>query len=150
MADPPPPASLQLQASRLTLVQILINSQGLNMNPLQSLYYISPACLACLSVPFREHPPLPQCQTRNLGSRLCASDRRFVRAPRLPLVTTMPASCFLPAAESASWPSSSIATLVRRPCLYLDGPSSGGASAWRCRLTVSTFAAAQCWWRLGP
>ena len=30
------------------LVQILINAKGLNMNPLQSLYYVSPACLACL------------------------------------------------------------------------------------------------------
>jgi hypothetical protein len=35
-------------------VQILINSQGLNMNPLQSLYYISPACLVCLAVPLGE------------------------------------------------------------------------------------------------
>lgn len=35
-------------------MQILINSQGLNMNPLQSLYYISPACLLCLSVPLGE------------------------------------------------------------------------------------------------
>jgi len=34
-------------------VQILINSQGLNMNPLQSLYYVSPACLLGLSIPFR-------------------------------------------------------------------------------------------------
>ena len=35
-------------------MQILINSQGLNMNPLQSLYYISPACLVCLAVPLGE------------------------------------------------------------------------------------------------
>ena len=42
-----------LQASRLTLIQILINSQGLNMNPLQSLYYVSPACLLGLTIPFR-------------------------------------------------------------------------------------------------
>ena len=33
-------------------MQILINSQGLNMNPLQSLYYVSPACLLGLTVPF--------------------------------------------------------------------------------------------------
>jgi hypothetical protein len=45
---------LFLQALRLTMVQILINSKGLNMNPLQSLYYVSPACLLCLSVPFCE------------------------------------------------------------------------------------------------
>lgn len=45
-------SALCFEAARLTLVQILINSQGLNMNPLQSLYYISPACLACLLIPF--------------------------------------------------------------------------------------------------
>lgn len=43
-----------LQAARLTLVQILINARGLAMNPLQSLYYVSPACLLCLCVPFGE------------------------------------------------------------------------------------------------
>jgi len=43
-----------LQAARLTLVQILMNAKGLAMNPLQSLYYVSPACLLCLAVPFRE------------------------------------------------------------------------------------------------
>lgn len=45
-------SALGFEAARLTLVQILINSQGLKMNPLQSLYYIAPACLACLIVPF--------------------------------------------------------------------------------------------------
>jgi hypothetical protein len=43
---------MPLQAARLTLVQILINARGLAMNPLQSLYYVSPACLLCLAVPF--------------------------------------------------------------------------------------------------
>ena len=43
---------MAMQAARLTLVQVLINSKGLQMNPLQSLYYVSPACLICLSVPF--------------------------------------------------------------------------------------------------
>ncbi len=42
------------QASRLTMVQILINSKGLNMNPIQSLYYVSPSCLLGLSIPFSE------------------------------------------------------------------------------------------------
>ncbi len=36
------------------MVQVLINSKGLNMNPIQSLYYVSPACLVCLLVPFGE------------------------------------------------------------------------------------------------
>ena len=34
------------------MVQLLINSKGLQMNPLQSLYYVSPACLICLTIPF--------------------------------------------------------------------------------------------------
>ena len=46
-----------VQAARLSLVQVLINSKGLQMNPLQSLYYVSPACLICLSAPFGEHSP---------------------------------------------------------------------------------------------
>lgn len=50
----PPCARPCLQAARLTLVQILINARGLAMNPLQSLYYVSPSCLVCLMVPFRE------------------------------------------------------------------------------------------------
>eukprot|EP00199_Chlamydomonas_sp_CCMP681_P002247 CAMPEP_0119108314 /NCGR_PEP_ID=MMETSP1180-20130426/13691_1 /TAXON_ID=3052 ORGANISM="Chlamydomonas cf sp, Strain CCMP681" /NCGR_SAMPLE_ID=MMETSP1180 /ASSEMBLY_ACC=CAM_ASM_000741 /LENGTH=384 /DNA_ID=CAMNT_0007093915 /DNA_START=119 /DNA_END=1273 /DNA_ORIENTATION=- len=44
--------ALGFEALRLTLVQVLINSKGLNMNPMQSLYYVSPACLVCLLVPF--------------------------------------------------------------------------------------------------
>lgn len=44
--------ALVFEAARLTLVQILMNAKGLAMNPLQSLYYVSPACLLCLCVPF--------------------------------------------------------------------------------------------------
>jgi len=43
-----------MQAMRLTMVQVLMNSKGLAMNPIQSLYYVSPACLVCLLVPFSE------------------------------------------------------------------------------------------------
>jgi hypothetical protein len=39
---------------RLTLVQVLMNGRGLAMNPMQSLYYVSPACLVSLLVPFGE------------------------------------------------------------------------------------------------
>lgn len=45
-------AALLFEAARLTMVQLLMNSQGLQMNPLQSLYYVSPACLLSLIVPF--------------------------------------------------------------------------------------------------
>jgi hypothetical protein len=50
----PAPATPTLQALRLTLVQLLMNSKGYNMNPLQSLYYVSPACLVSLLLPFGE------------------------------------------------------------------------------------------------
>ena len=49
-----------VQAARLTMVQLLINSKGLQMNPLQSLYYVSPACFICLSIPFGVRPDNPQ------------------------------------------------------------------------------------------
>lgn len=32
--------------------QVLMNSQGMALNPIQSLYYVSPACLLCLSIPW--------------------------------------------------------------------------------------------------
>ena len=37
-------SALLFEAVRLMLVQILITRQGMAMNPLQSLYYVSPAC----------------------------------------------------------------------------------------------------------
>jgi hypothetical protein len=42
------------QALRLTMVQVLMTSRGYAMNPIQSLYYVSPACLVCLLLPFGE------------------------------------------------------------------------------------------------
>jgi len=44
--------ALLFEATRLTMVQILINSRGLNMNPIQSIYYVSPACFVSLAIPF--------------------------------------------------------------------------------------------------
>lgn len=45
-------SALVFEAMRLMLVQVLMNSQGYTLNPIQSLYYVAPACLACLAVPF--------------------------------------------------------------------------------------------------
>ena len=45
-------SALVFEATRLMLVQVLMNSQGYTLNPIQSLYYVSPACLVCLAVPF--------------------------------------------------------------------------------------------------
>lgn len=50
-------AALSFEAARLTLVQILIKSKGIAMNPIQSLYYISPACFVCLFVPWTQVRP---------------------------------------------------------------------------------------------
>lgn len=58
--------ALLFEAARLTLVQILMAGKGIKLNPLQSLYYVSPACLGCLLVPFAfvemralmENPPV--------------------------------------------------------------------------------------------
>jgi hypothetical protein len=45
-------SALVFEALRLMLVQVLITKQGYAMNPIQSLYYVSPACAACLALPF--------------------------------------------------------------------------------------------------
>lgn len=45
-------SALVFEATRLMLVQVLMNSQGYTLNPIQSLYYVSPACLVCLTVPY--------------------------------------------------------------------------------------------------
>ena len=45
-------SALVFEAARLTLVQILMAAKGLQMNPLQSLYYVSPACFICLVAPW--------------------------------------------------------------------------------------------------
>lgn len=45
-------SALVFEALRLMLVQVLITRQGYSMNPIQSLYYVSPACAACLALPF--------------------------------------------------------------------------------------------------
>ena len=45
-------SALVFEALRLMLVQVLTTRQGYAMNPIQSLYYVSPACAACLALPF--------------------------------------------------------------------------------------------------
>lgn len=62
------------QALRLTMVQVLINSKGYNMNPLQSLYYVSPACMISLAPGFGESsciPTGPHACTRRRGPWSC-------------------------------------------------------------------------------
>ncbi|KAK6162037.1 hypothetical protein DH2020_001878 [Rehmannia glutinosa] len=53
------------EATRLVMIQILLTSKGINLNPITSLYYVAPSCLAFLSIPwlFVEYPLLKQQST---------------------------------------------------------------------------------------
>lgn len=44
--------SIVTESTRLVLVQILLQRRGLKLNPITSLYYISPACFGFLLLPF--------------------------------------------------------------------------------------------------
>jgi hypothetical protein len=44
-------ASMLSEATRLTLVQLLLQSKGIKFNPITTLYYVAPVCLACLLIP---------------------------------------------------------------------------------------------------
>eukprot|EP00239_Pterosperma_sp_CCMP1384_P005882 CAMPEP_0197853150 /NCGR_PEP_ID=MMETSP1438-20131217/22186_1 /TAXON_ID=1461541 /ORGANISM="Pterosperma sp., Strain CCMP1384" /LENGTH=348 /DNA_ID=CAMNT_0043467455 /DNA_START=374 /DNA_END=1420 /DNA_ORIENTATION=- len=45
-------ASIASESTRLSMIQILLQSRGLKLNPITTLYYVAPACFAFLSVPF--------------------------------------------------------------------------------------------------
>ncbi|KAJ8485229.1 hypothetical protein OPV22_017714 [Ensete ventricosum] len=44
--------AVAFEATRLVLIQILLTSKGISLNPITSLYYIAPCCLAFLLVPW--------------------------------------------------------------------------------------------------
>jgi drug/metabolite transporter (DMT)-like permease len=49
-----------VEALRLVLIQILLNSRGISLNPITTLYYVAPACFVFLSLPWFliEYPKL--------------------------------------------------------------------------------------------
>ncbi|GJP51124.1 hypothetical protein CLOM_g10291 [Closterium sp. NIES-68] len=53
-------AAVAFEATRLVLIQILLASKGISLNPITSLYYVSPTCLVFLTIPwfFVEYPSL--------------------------------------------------------------------------------------------
>ncbi|CAI5972088.1 unnamed protein product [Closterium sp. NIES-64] len=53
-------AAVAFEATRLVLIQILLASKGISLNPITSLYYVSPTCLIFLTIPwfFVEYPSL--------------------------------------------------------------------------------------------
>uniref|UniRef100_A0A0E0FBI5 Sugar phosphate transporter domain-containing protein n=1 Tax=Oryza meridionalis TaxID=40149 RepID=A0A0E0FBI5_9ORYZ len=44
-------AAVAAEATRLVLIQILLTSKGMSLNPITSLYYIAPCCLVFLTLP---------------------------------------------------------------------------------------------------
>eukprot|EP00850_Spirogloea_muscicola_P019446 SM000190S04882 [mRNA] locus=s190:243345:245598:- [translate_table: standard] len=45
-------SAVAFEATRLVLIQILLNSKGITLNPITSLYYVSPCCFAFLTIPW--------------------------------------------------------------------------------------------------
>jgi len=54
--------AVAFEATRLVLIQILLNSKGIQLNPITSCYYVAPCCLVFLTLPwiFVEFPILRQ------------------------------------------------------------------------------------------
>ncbi|XP_018805838.1 probable sugar phosphate/phosphate translocator At4g32390 [Juglans regia] len=52
--------AVAFEATRLVLIQILLNSKGISLNPITSLFYVAPCCLVFLSLPWMimEYPLL--------------------------------------------------------------------------------------------
>ncbi|KAG6554696.1 hypothetical protein Mapa_003715 [Marchantia paleacea] len=52
--------AVAFEATRLVLIQILLTSKGISLNPITSLYYIAPCCFLFLSIPWClvEYPEL--------------------------------------------------------------------------------------------
>ncbi|KAI4376311.1 hypothetical protein MLD38_014091 [Melastoma candidum] len=44
--------ALVFEATRLVLIQILLTSKGINLNPITSLYYVAPCCFVFLLIPW--------------------------------------------------------------------------------------------------
>ncbi|KAI3995423.1 hypothetical protein MKX01_018748 [Papaver californicum] len=45
-------AAVAFEATRLVLIQILLTSKGITLNPITSLYYVAPCCMVFLFVPW--------------------------------------------------------------------------------------------------
>ncbi|KAA8525447.1 hypothetical protein F0562_007286 [Nyssa sinensis] len=54
--------AVAFEATRLVMIQILLTSKGITLNPITSLYYVAPCCLVFLFVPwiFVEYPVLKE------------------------------------------------------------------------------------------
>ncbi|PHU14802.1 putative sugar phosphate/phosphate translocator [Capsicum chinense] len=61
-----------VEATRLVMIQILLSSRGIKLNPIATLYYVAPSCLIFLSIPwvFVEYPVLRESYMRGVGLNL--------------------------------------------------------------------------------
>ncbi|XP_004501317.1 probable sugar phosphate/phosphate translocator At5g25400 [Cicer arietinum] len=57
--------AVAFEATRLVMIQILLTSKGISLNPITSLYYVAPCCFVFLSIPWIlvEYPILKQTST---------------------------------------------------------------------------------------
>lgn len=57
--------AVSVEATRLVLIQILLTSKGISLNPITSLYYVAPCCFIFLLIPwmFMELPLLRETST---------------------------------------------------------------------------------------
>lgn len=60
--------AVAFEATRLVMIQILLNSKGITLNPITSLYYVAPCCLVFLTVPWLvvEYPVLKETSSFHL------------------------------------------------------------------------------------
>lgn len=60
--------AVAFEATRLVMIQILLNSKGITLNPITSLYYVAPCCLVFLTVPWIivEYPLLKETSSFHL------------------------------------------------------------------------------------
>ncbi|KAG6509367.1 probable sugar phosphate/phosphate translocator At5g25400 [Zingiber officinale] len=60
-------SAVAFEATRLVLIQILLTSKGISLNPITSLYYVAPCCFAFLLVPWSV-VELPVLRARSVAS----------------------------------------------------------------------------------
>ncbi|CDP10399.1 unnamed protein product [Coffea canephora] len=60
--------AVAFEATRLVMIQILLNSKGITLNPITSLYYVAPCCLVFLTGPWLvvEYPLLKETSSFHL------------------------------------------------------------------------------------
>ncbi|CAI5970883.1 unnamed protein product [Closterium sp. NIES-65] len=127
-------AAVAFEATRLVLIQILLASKGISLNPITSLYYVSPTCLIFLTIPwfFVEYPSLaPHLAAPHPdllvfgGNCVCAFALNlavFLLIGKTSALTMNTLSCLRPRAGSPP-NAHALALLPRRQSAFVSRPS---------------------------